>query len=579
MAKDLDILKVILLEADEDTDNTDTTEETPKKEEPKEETPKEEKKPETAFEKDPMGFILKKYHGLNEILKDLMTDAFREYVTAIFIESPKPTTFKIVLHNNQYFYLTYEGDGEYEATIAGKKLFLSNIGNKEMAMRGITRLLKTGSPLKTKGPEGAEQGTRPEVEDDGTGNSPNSGLANGGGGGGGAAATTEEPEEETGEEEIKENKIEQSVLKSLLKEGGNSGAVRYNSEVGLMYGFMGGDAKNFSPKNPQKSIPSAKLKNAETVYKDIKNLLAPNYDASIFAQWTNLGKTYKPQIDAKAKELGSRISKYDWAGGSNNTEVGVVDVEFPGCKITGVSVKAEGGITLANLTPKALGLETDKGEDVFYKFASKEYNNMKTQIFKDVLQLAASKPNKTLAPMTDKYTITYNPKTKKYTCKGKKTIEADAETILGSVSKNAPWQRVFGDWFQANWDSKKQYAIPLYKKIAKQFEIKMEETLSHSDTLKNILRFADKPYFYATTKSLYYVPSKSEVENLALKGINYASPDGTSQKFSAVIGTAKGKGGAELDIYVRYANGMFESNPTVRIQSLKNPQFIGWQKI
>ena len=100
MNKDLDILKAILLEADEDTKETEDTE--TKDSEVTDANAKADK-PDSSFDKDPMGFILKKYHSLNILLEELMTPAFREYVTAIFIQAPKPTTFKVVLHNSQFF--------------------------------------------------------------------------------------------------------------------------------------------------------------------------------------------------------------------------------------------------------------------------------------------------------------------------------------------------------------------------------------------------------------------------------------------------------------------------------------------
>jgi len=190
MNKDLDILKAILLEAEGDekeVEKNDAEEKVDNRASEKND------KPDSSFDKDPMGFILKKYHTLNELLSELMTPDFKEYITAIFIQSPKPTTFKIVLHNTQYFYLSYMGDGIYEAIIAGKRHYLSSIGEKERAMKGVSRLLQQGSPLKTKGPEGAEQGTRPEGEDDG---SLSGGNNNGGGDQTAGAEATAEPAEE-----------------------------------------------------------------------------------------------------------------------------------------------------------------------------------------------------------------------------------------------------------------------------------------------------------------------------------------------------------------------------------------------
>jgi hypothetical protein len=112
--------------------------------------------PPKTFEDDPMNFILNKYQNLNEILGELMTQNYKEFITGIYIIAPKPTSFKIVLHNGQYFFLTFMGEA-YQATIAGKNYFLLTVGEKQRAMLAIARLLRWGSPLKTKGPEGAEQ--------------------------------------------------------------------------------------------------------------------------------------------------------------------------------------------------------------------------------------------------------------------------------------------------------------------------------------------------------------------------------------------------------------------------------------
>ena len=215
MNKDLDILKAILLEADEEDNVKDKEKEVEKNDaEEKADSRANEKedKPDSSFDKDPMGFILKKYHTLNELLAELMTPDFKEYITAIFIQSPKPTTFKIVLHNSQFFYLTYMMDDTYEAIISGKRHYLSNIGEKERAMKGISRLLQQGSPLKTKGPDGAEQGTRPEGEDDG---SLSGGNNNGGGDQTGKETTS--AAEEGGDEENKPL-TESMILKALIKE-------------------------------------------------------------------------------------------------------------------------------------------------------------------------------------------------------------------------------------------------------------------------------------------------------------------------------------------------------------------------
>lgn len=167
-----------------------------------------------TFEDDPMGFILKKYPGLNEVMEYMMTKDFKDYLNAIFIVAPKPTTFKVILHNGQYFFLQFMGKA-YQATVLGKNYYLMSIGEKERCMLAIARLLRYGMPIKTKGPEGGEEGTRPEGEAGGG----ETGGAESGGEAGGEETAAAAPEA-GGEEEtpVTESMILENILKKSLFE-------------------------------------------------------------------------------------------------------------------------------------------------------------------------------------------------------------------------------------------------------------------------------------------------------------------------------------------------------------------------
>lgn len=108
--------------------------------------------PVRSFEEDPMMYILNKYPSLPKTLTLLLSDAYKDYITAIYIIAPKPTTFKIVLHNGQFFYLTYLGKA-YEAKVLGRRYYLMTIGDKERAILAIAGLLELGAPLNVKGPD------------------------------------------------------------------------------------------------------------------------------------------------------------------------------------------------------------------------------------------------------------------------------------------------------------------------------------------------------------------------------------------------------------------------------------------
>lgn len=144
-----------------------------------------------SFEDDPINFLLAKYPTLKKTLEMLMTPAYKDYITGIYITAPKPTTFKIVLHNGQYFLLTFLGKA-YEATVAGKRFYLQTVGERERATNAVARLLQLGNPIETEGADGEEQTASSEK---GSSSSAS---------GGSSYEPEEAPEETTPEEETAE---------------------------------------------------------------------------------------------------------------------------------------------------------------------------------------------------------------------------------------------------------------------------------------------------------------------------------------------------------------------------------------
>jgi len=150
-----------------------------------------------SFEENPIQFLLSTYPSMRKTLEMLMSSAYKDYITGIYIVAPKPTTFKIVLHNDQSFLLTFLGK-TYEATVAGKKFYLQTIGEKERCMEAISRLLTLGNPIDTKGPEEGELAAEAGGSEAGASSGGSSGGAAGG-------APEEEPESETEEAEETES--------------------------------------------------------------------------------------------------------------------------------------------------------------------------------------------------------------------------------------------------------------------------------------------------------------------------------------------------------------------------------------
>ena len=160
---------------------------------------------ELTYESNPLEFILQKYPSLTATLVELLTEDFRDYLNGIYIMAPKPTVFKIVLHNNQYFYLTWMGK-TYEAKVSGKKYWLSSIGELERATIEIANLLMLGAAPSTQGPEAEMTSTPEETPEEET--------------------PEEVPAEEEAPEEIAEGKkslgirlIKEDTIKDLKKLG------------------------------------------------------------------------------------------------------------------------------------------------------------------------------------------------------------------------------------------------------------------------------------------------------------------------------------------------------------------------
>jgi hypothetical protein len=88
--------------------------------------------------------ILTKFPTLKTTIINLLTDQYGDFVKDIWWVAPRPTTFKIVLANNQFFYLIYN-ERSWVAKVEGKKYYLENISDEENASNAISRILSYGS--------------------------------------------------------------------------------------------------------------------------------------------------------------------------------------------------------------------------------------------------------------------------------------------------------------------------------------------------------------------------------------------------------------------------------------------------
>ena len=91
---------------------------------------------------------LTKFPELKNVIVDLLTTQFDEFLESIDWVSPRPTTFRINLLNGQSFILIYT-DRSWIAQVEGKKYYLLNLDEEERAAQAISRILSYGTMEKS----------------------------------------------------------------------------------------------------------------------------------------------------------------------------------------------------------------------------------------------------------------------------------------------------------------------------------------------------------------------------------------------------------------------------------------------
>lgn len=94
--------------------------------------------------------ILAKFPKLSETLITLMSDDFTMFVQNIEWIAPRPTTFKIILKNSNYYHLIWGGD-EFNARVSGTNYTLSSVSDRQRAIKAIQECLILGPIDPSKG--------------------------------------------------------------------------------------------------------------------------------------------------------------------------------------------------------------------------------------------------------------------------------------------------------------------------------------------------------------------------------------------------------------------------------------------
>jgi hypothetical protein len=87
--------------------------------------------------------ILTKFPALKQVIINLLTEQYEDFISDIYWVAPRPTTFKIILANNQIFYLIYT-ERSWIAKVEGKKYYLLNLNEEMRAAESIARILAYG---------------------------------------------------------------------------------------------------------------------------------------------------------------------------------------------------------------------------------------------------------------------------------------------------------------------------------------------------------------------------------------------------------------------------------------------------
>jgi len=100
---------------------------------------------------------LTKFPELKAVIVDLLTPEYDNFVASIDWVSPRPTTFRINLKNDQLFYLIY-GKRSFIAQIEGKKYYLLNLPEEQHAAEAIARILRYGVKADAEGDASGDMG-------------------------------------------------------------------------------------------------------------------------------------------------------------------------------------------------------------------------------------------------------------------------------------------------------------------------------------------------------------------------------------------------------------------------------------
>jgi hypothetical protein len=90
--------------------------------------------------------VLVKFPTLKDTIIKILTDQYDLFVKDIEWVAPRPTTFRIILANDQVFYLIYT-DRTWIGKVEGKKYYLLNLSEEQNCVESVARILSYGTKV------------------------------------------------------------------------------------------------------------------------------------------------------------------------------------------------------------------------------------------------------------------------------------------------------------------------------------------------------------------------------------------------------------------------------------------------
>jgi hypothetical protein len=91
---------------------------------------------------------LVKFPELKHVIVSLLTTDFDKFLESVDWVAPRPSTFRVNLLNGENFVLFYD-PRSWIAQVEGKKYYLLNLDEEEMAAKAVSRILTYGGKTET----------------------------------------------------------------------------------------------------------------------------------------------------------------------------------------------------------------------------------------------------------------------------------------------------------------------------------------------------------------------------------------------------------------------------------------------